>query len=313
MSLKNWIGILICNLIWSVHPVMGKWLLNEVNPPQAAWLRYSSALLSYVIFVVAFRFFRRSSPGNLTFFFIPKNFSDGLQVMTLGLATFCFSPLMQISGLSHSLATENSVIVAIEPLLTALFAWLLLREKVTLVDLVGFTLALLGFSFLTRLSFSQMIMGQGHFSGNLLILFSLIGEAVYTVLGKKLTIRHPPFAIFGTALAVGVLFLALGLSFFESPSQLVVFQGLSWRALGAIFWLGPLGTTVGYLFVMLILSEVSILALALLLFMQPLAGALWGYLFLGDQLSPIQNFGGGLILLAVLLPNAMRLKKRPIV
>ena len=58
MSARTLLGLIVCNLIWSAHPLMGKWLLESVSPEQGAWMRYSSALLFYFIAVLVIHWVR---------------------------------------------------------------------------------------------------------------------------------------------------------------------------------------------------------------------------------------------------------------
>jgi drug/metabolite transporter (DMT)-like permease len=66
----------------------------------------------------------------------------------------------------------------------------------------------------------------------------------------------------------------------------------------ALLWLGPLGTTAAYLFWIYVLARASVSSMTLTLFVQPVMGAFFGYLFLKEQLTALQLSGGALILAA---------------
>lgn len=279
---------------------MAKCLLDDFTPVQVALMRYGGALFAYLLFVL-FAVVRGKRWKD--FFLIPSTWGDALLLFLMGFLPFCFSPLAQLTGLSQTLASENAVMIAMEPLLTAFLAWSFLKEKVNLFTLVALFQAFVGFlllSGLTSLSGSEL---SGHSLGNLWILISLMGEASFTVIGRRLTGKYRPAPIFGSALLVGVLSLALStglwrLNLNENPS----FQSVSyWKAIGAVFWLGPLGTTAAYLYWTFALVEVPVMLVSLVLFLQPVAGAVWGYFLLGDRMTFQQNIGSVLILLAVLL------------
>jgi drug/metabolite transporter (DMT)-like permease len=85
---------------------------------------------------------------------------------------------------------------------------------------------------------------------------------------------------------------------------------MTWKSLFALLWMGPIGTAGAYLYFMYALVDLPVMSVTLFLFLQPLAGSIWGYFLLGDRLTPLQNFGSSLILMAVVLPNALQLKKR---
>ncbi len=96
----------------------------------------------------------------------------------------------------------------------------------------------------------------------------------------------------------------------EVASYLFQLGSWDWKTFVAAIWIGPLGTTLGYLIYILALVDVSVVTVSLFLFLQPLAGALLGYLLLGERLNRLQSFGSILILFAVLFPNALRLRNR---
>lgn len=302
MSLRVLIGLIACNLVWSAHPAMGKLVLADYSPAIGAWLRYSGAFLAYVLAWV----FLRARPAwrAREFFCLPPRAPDRILVVLLGFMTFCFSPLMTMTGLANSRATDNALIVAMEPLMAVALAWIFLKERLGLLNGISFAVALAGFGLLSA-GHGEMGEAAGDgaiplFWANLLLLVSLVGEATFSVAGRKLIFEHAPVSIFGTALAVGVAFLTLATPYFAEGLS-GAFAGASWKSFLALLWLGPLGTTAAYLFWILALSEAPVASVALTLFIQPVFGALWGNIFLGERLGGIQISGAILILGAVFL------------
>jgi drug/metabolite transporter (DMT)-like permease len=301
VALGTLLGLILCNVIWSAHPAMGKLVLLGFLPEQAAFLRYSTALLAYSLGWLVLRTlpstrarFRRQP------FLIPSGRREWTLLGLLGFSAFCFSPLLQMTGLAASRAMDNSLIVAMEPMVTVGLAWLVLREKLTWVQKIAFFVAILGFALLTGLSPSRFSGGwDAHLIGNLLLLSSLIGEAMYSIVGRKLIFRHPPAMVFGSALIVGVCFLtlaALCLSGLPTASSII---HMPWQSAIGLFWVGPLGTGLSYLFWITALKKVPVASLALTLFIQPLLGPIWGAVFLGERLTLPQSLGSALILCAV--------------
>ena len=247
----------------------------------------------------------------------PKKRRDLLFLLLMGALTYCYSPLLQITGLSYSNVRENALIVAIEPILTVFLAYLLFRERVEFFEFIGLLLALVGFNLLSGFSLETRAFHLSeHFTGNLLILFSLLGEASFTVFGSQLARRYRPSAIFGTSLLLGWVFLTLSMCFLEKSvlqfSYWSSFLGqFSWKSLCALLWLGPLGTAGGYLYALQALSQASVVSVTLLLFVQPIGGVLLGSIFYKEQLNSEQLWGSFLIGVALLFSVVVRLKKRP--
>lgn len=270
-------------------------MLADVSPDLAAWCRYTSALLAYLLFTFFWAAFRGRPDSEKEPLFIPISKS----VLLIGFMGFCLSPILQLIGLNDSRATDNALIVAMEPLFTVFAAWIFLKEKIPRALLVSFFFALIGFALLTGLTPGQLGSDRSHLAGNLLILLSLTGEACYSVSGRRLLKKYRPIGVFGSALGVGVVFLTLALLLRGGMQVFGGFSHLTVKSSLALLWLGPLGTAFAYFYWLIALVEAPVASLALTLFIQPVCGSIWGYIFLGERLNALQTAGGVLILAAV--------------
>jgi drug/metabolite transporter (DMT)-like permease len=304
MKPRTLVGLVVCNLIWSFHPTMGKLVLAEVSSTTGAWARYT---LSFLTFAIAARLLGATRDQA---YFRPTQMKDFTILATLGFMTFCFSPLLQMLGLSGSRATDGALIIAMEPMIAVILAWLFLKERISRFQLGAFGIALGGFSLLSGLSLERVSGGlDSRLGANLLLLLSLCGEATYSVAGKSLIQRHSPMRVFGSASLLGALFITLAALIILGPGFLGELPQLTWKGWLGLLWLGPLGTAATYLFWMFALSQASVASLSLTLFIQPLCGALWGYWLLGDRLNSIQMLGGALILGAVFAETLRHLSR----
>jgi drug/metabolite transporter (DMT)-like permease len=267
---------------------MGKLLLEDFSPVQGAWIRYLSAWLVLLVGVAITRAPVRP---------IAPTRRDWARLLLAGALPFCFSPILQMTGLQASRATDNALIVAMEPTFTVLLAAFFLGERIQRYHLIAFAGAFMGFSLLAGIAAGSLAETRGsHLFGNLLLLASLTGEAAYTVLGRKLTQKFPATVVFTVALSAGIL----ALTFFALATEgFPDFGKLTLRSAAGVFWLGPLGTGLAYLLWMKVLVRVPAATIAISLFLQPVMGGIWGHLFLGESLTFVQISGGALILLAV--------------
>lgn len=296
MPIRTLVGLILCNLVWSANPVAGKALLTDFSPGEAAWLRYFSALVAYAAASPLMR-------GEEAFL-MPRSRSTWIGVSLLGFLTFCFSPLLQLNGLRASGAAINALIVAMEPLMAIFLAWGFLREGLSHRIRLVLALALVGFLLLSGLTpgaLGENFEESSYSIGSVLILFSLIGEASFSVLGKKLIRTHAPQPLFGSVLAMGVVFLTVAAGASGEFASLDVIHRFSWRSALGLLWLGPLGTALTYLYWMKALAKASVASIAVTLFIQPVFGAILGIVLLREALSSAQLVGAALILLAVSL------------
>jgi drug/metabolite transporter (DMT)-like permease len=186
---------------------------------------------------------------------------------------------------------------------------LFLGERMSWLHAVAFPCALYGFALLSGLT-GERLRGawDPHLFGNLLMLVSLLGEAIYSVFARKLLVRREAIPIFGNAVVFGAIVLTCILI---ASAGLPNLFALTPRAWAALLWMGPVGTTGTYLYWMKVLPRASIPSMALTLFLQPVAGSLWGYLGLGERLAGPQLGGAALILLAVAAPLMERRVRSP--
>lgn len=302
MTLSALILLIFCNLIWAANPAMSKVLMSVCTPLQVAWLRYLSAGVAMVVlmtFVPRFRPERQQVEES----FRSKN--DLLLLLLIGFLTFFASPLMQMKGLSLSRATDNAILIAIEPLITVALAALFLKERLSKRQIVAFGVAVLGFSLLSGLGFSlqttsPMLQGSVRSAalGNVLMVLSLVGEGAYSVCARPLLKTKSPQVIFSLALSFGILMLSTVFIFGVDLPPVSTFNRDHWMAL---IWLGPAGTACGYLLWMVVMKKIEVSRMVLTLFVQPLVGTLIGFLFLGERLSGAQWIGGLLIITSLAL------------
>ena len=275
----------------------------DFSPGHTALLRNGSALVFFVAFFIIVR--GTGKLKHIQFFARPSTVKDGWMFFFFGALSFAGAPLLQAFGLNFSQATDNALIVALEPLLTVLVAWIFLKERLHRSQVISFLIAMTGFSFLSRITWQSIISLDPHLIGNLFILLSLCGEAAFSSFTRKLLPRFPPTAIFGTGLAIGLVFIFTITLLRVGPIPL---ENFTTRSFLAVLWMGPLGTTTAYLVWTIILSRtVPIAAMALTLFLQPVLGSIWGYLFLNETLETVQLLGAALILVAIFLHSRRRL------
>ena len=301
--------MVLCNLIWSAHPLMSKILLSEMPPLSAGWARYTSALLAYLLIVPLLRrLFPKKVPAP---FFYPKNRTELVLIFLTGFMVFCYSPILAFQGLHNSQAADGAIIVAMEPLMAVLLAWMFLKERISKLLFIAFAVAITGFLLLSGVA--EIHSGEvsaSRVAANALMVVALIGEASYSITARKLFDRGAgPLAVMGSSLWAGVISMTIWTAVTFPEGIGLAWNGLSWKGALALLWLGPMGTTAAYLVWMIALTEATVASLALTLFIQPVFGAIWGVVLLGDRFTFVQGLGAILILGAVSLQTFLTIRK----
>ena len=295
-------GLIVCNAIWALNPIMGKFLLRTYVPLQLAHLRYGASLLTALVLVLYFRWRRPDLISPAREVLSLRNFH---WIASLGLITFFGSAVMQYLGLERSTATANSLIVAIEPLIAVLLARIFLAESITRRQVFALALSISGFLLLSNLKPNNLVESLAIFSiGNLFFLAVMPMEAMHTIISRRLVGRVTPVSIMAGSLPFGFLALTLyvGMAGVGFPD----WTRLDLGSAIALFLLGPVGTTITYIYWSVALIEVPVAAAALTLFIQPILGAIAGLLFLGERLDLWQACGSAMILAALWIQSKFK-------
>src|SRR5687767_8824593 len=117
---------------------------------------------------------------------VPKiSHKQFLQVLGVGFVGYGISLSLQFLGTKLSTAANGSLVTSATPAFVLLFAWMLLREKITARRLFALLLATLGV--VAVIDPRSVRLNPELFFGNLLLLGAAITWALYSVLVRKVT------------------------------------------------------------------------------------------------------------------------------
>lgn len=296
-------GLIICNVLWSAAYTVSKHLMNVgYHPLEIGFLRYFAGVLPLLIYFVW-----GGRKSLMARWWRDFGLIDS-RLLLVGVLTFFFSPLGQMVGLSMSRAVDGSLLIALEPLVTIVAAWLVLGERLRWNQTVGLALAVTGACILTEVTFEKArAFADVRLIGNLVFVGSLLSESAYSILAKPALERRSPITFLTVSCAVGVLLLFLLNIGMDGPSRAaglsLLFARAEFTDFAAVLYLGFGCTTFGYLFWMYALQRASVSVIALTLYVQPVLGLFWGHVFLGEAVTSSTVLGAALILGAVWLAS----------
>jgi drug/metabolite transporter (DMT)-like permease len=223
----------------------------------------------------------------------------------MGISAFCYAPLIGLAGLKKTGAVDNAILIALEPMVTVALAAIFLAERLDRVQVLSFVISLLGFSFLSGLATQPMGTWATDPSilGNLILVVSLLGEGGYSIFARKLSDRYATLSVFGSALMSGFVILTLAATLAGGLPDLTRLGSHEWLAL---LWLGPIGSTLTYLYWLVALESTDVSSAALTLFVQPVVGSILGVWIFQESLGLTKGFGAFMIFCAVGLLTAHR-------
>jgi drug/metabolite transporter (DMT)-like permease len=286
-----YIKLVITTFFWGGTFVAGKWAVGEAPPFFVAFLRF--AIASFVLWaLVAWR--RRGSDER---FPAPEGGAQWAGLFSLGLTGVFLYNFVFLTGLSWTSATNGSLIVAFNPLLTAVLSAWWLKERVRPVQAGGLLLALLGVGVVITRGSITVIRSLSFNPGDLLMLGAPLAWALYTIAGKKILRHFSPLvatayaSLFGTVLLLPAA--ALEGSLLTGIHRLTVYGWIS------VLQLSLLGTVVGFVWWYEGVELLGASRAAVFVNLVPLFGVLLSALILSESLVFSQLAGGILVVLGV--------------
>jgi drug/metabolite transporter (DMT)-like permease len=286
-----YIKLVMTMFFWGGTFVAGKWAVGEAPPFFVATLRF--AIASVLLWALV----ARRQRGSADRFPVPRGWAQWAGLLSLGLTGVFLYNFVFLTGLSWTSATNGSLIVAFNPLLTAVLSALWLKERFRPVQAGGLLLALLGVGVVITRGSIAVMRSLSFNPGDLLMLGAPLAWALYTILGKKMLGCFSPLVATAYASLFGALLLlpaaALEGSLLSGVHRLTVYGWI------AVLQLALLGTVAGFVWWYEGVEMLGASRAAVFVNLVPLFGVLLSALILSESLEVSQLAGGILVVLGV--------------
>ncbi|MFO1363755.1 MAG: DMT family transporter [Burkholderiales bacterium] len=205
----------------------------------------------------------------------------------------CFFP-----ALERVPAGRGALIMALNPIGTALGMWLIFRERLSRGRWAGIALALVGAAIVIARGDLPSLFSGALGTGELLLFGSVLGWVSYTLIGRGVLGRVSPLAMTTWAALLGGGMLALA-ALFERPWAAVA--DLPARGWLAITYIGIFGTVLAFLFFSEGVRRIGPSRTAIFINFVPVFGVAFSALFLGEPILASMVIGGLMVIGGVLL------------
>jgi drug/metabolite transporter (DMT)-like permease len=277
---KTIIGLL-CGLgaasIWGGMYVVSKVVLEIIPPFSLVTLRLILGALTLGI-VLIIRGFPKISRQQFW------------QILGVGFVGYGISLSLQFLGTKLSTAANGSLVTSATPAFVLLFAWMLLKEQITIRRLLALFLATLGVIVVIDPRSAQL--NPALFLGNLALIGAAITWALYSVLVRKVT-QNMDVLLFSLIAFVGGLPVSVSAGAWELSKTGV--GEISLGIVGGVLFLGIIATALAMVLWNTAFAYVDAGLASLTFFAQPVVGTLLGWLFLKETITPLFLLGGFLI------------------
>ncbi|MBM7868431.1 EamA family transporter [Heliobacterium gestii] len=295
---KTYLKLILTTCFWGGTFVAAKLAVQEAPPFYSATCRFTVAAL--VLFVlVAREAYKPGGEGRIPY---PKGWRQILGLFSLGLTGIFFYNACFFTGLKWTTAANGSLVVAINPLVTALFSALLLKERIRPLQAAGFFLSFIGVVTVVSRGSLEVLRGLTFNPGDVILLGAPLSWALYSVLGKKMLGQFSPLVatayatLFGTALLLPAALIEAA-----RVGTTGGFSGIGWLA---ILQLALLGTVLGFVWWYEGVKTIGPGPSAIFINLVPVFALIFGVLILHEQVAWPQLAGGALVITGVLTGTA---------
>lgn len=284
----SWIILFICNLMWAFHFTCIKLTQDQVGPYFTVWAPMLLATIFLAPFVV--KDFKKGG----------RKVKDVLVFVQLAAVGAFPSQVLMTWGTQYSLASNAAILVLALPVVTAVFAFFILKEKMNLIRWISFFIAIIGVLLCSTNDIEHVDISSKYALGNILIFIAILGNAYYNVGCKQISGQYTEMEmVFYTYLVMVILLTPLVL--YYEPEMFAVVPDYTTQT-----WIGMLALTLFHNFLSMLLffkalknldaTQVAI-SNYLITFMGLPIAAFW----LGEKLATQTIIGGLLVLSSTLI------------
>lgn len=217
--------------------------------------------------------------------------------------------LFQTEGLKYTTALDAGILSAMMPILTMVFAAILLKEKNTPIQVFSIILSTGGIMYILMKSGANV--GSSNLKGNILILLSVLSIVMYYVFGRKVNKKYNSLDItfFMTIVACVVFNLVAIVKHIQTGTMHTFFEPLTESSfLWSVIYLGVLSSFLSSFLSNYALSAIPASQVAIFNNITPIITVFGGVMFLNEALRGYHIIGGMLVLLGIVGTLAFKKK-----
>jgi drug/metabolite transporter (DMT)-like permease len=287
-TVLSWTLLIACNLMWSLQFTCIKLTQEQVGP----YFTVCGPMLLATIFLIPF-VWKDFKKGN-------KVFKDFLVFGPLALLGAFPAQVLMTWGTQYSLASNAAILTLTLPVITALFAFLMLKEKMNTIRWVSFIIAIIGVILCSAGDIKQMNFSSKYAVGNFLIFLAILGNSYYNVGIKKIADRYTEMEMVFYTYVVMVILLTPLVLYYEPDifARIPSFTQQTWIGMSLLTFFHNFLSMILFFKALKVLDAMQVaLSNYLITFIGLPVAAIW----LGEKLTASATVGGILVLVSTLI------------
>ncbi len=273
-ALRTYIPILIAVTCWALSFVWVKNAYTDFTPLSLILSRLIGASILLVIIGLFSKKLQRIKQGDLLLF--------------IGLAFF--EPFLYFLGESFGMmlvsSTLGAVIISTIPLFTPIISYILIKEKVSLFNVIGILLSLTG---VLLIAFNEDDRLSASLSGILLMFLAVFAAVFYPVFLKKIAHRYTGVSIVAYQNMFGIIFF-IPLFLYYDFNTFISTQ-YSAKSVIALIELTIFASTFAFLFFTASVKRIGVMRSNVFVNLIPAMTAIFAFFIRGDELNTQKILG----------------------
>src|SRR5258708_33046023 len=279
--------------MWAGWGIAVKVVCTHLGPIGVTFLPFYVTTLLFVPLLLRLR---RQNPGAPA-----PSARDWVRFTIAGVGGQVLAQLGMTWGISKSLASNGSILNLLIPVISAVLASFMLKERLTLLRIVSLAIGLVGVVFLSVGDLRQASFGSmKYLTGNLLIFGGCFGSSFYNVYCKGLMQKFQEIEILIYSYITASLF-SIPLLIWAERFHFHSLFGFDAKAIVAFLFLAFFMYGASMLLFFKALQHLDVTTASTSLYLVPVFGLVLAATLLGERLSPTALAGAAIVLISTIL------------
>lgn len=288
---STYLLLVLVPIFWGGAFVAAKFVVHQLPPFTVATIRFALATFC----LLPLMYYQDREKKN----WLRKEDLSGLLILGLT-GIFGYNALF-FCGLQFTSATNGSLIVATNPIITLLLSAIFLSERISWSKALGIIISFTGVIFVITNGKISGILQANYNIGDLMLLGAPLCWAVYSIVGKRVMAKYSPLASTTYACGFGTLML-LPFSLYElSQKGFGILGQASFLGWLAIVYMAVFASVLGFVWWNKGVEKIGASRTSIFTNLVPVSAVVLAFLLLGEQITGGDILGAGLVIAGVYL------------
>ena len=283
----------LASLMWSGQGTAVKVLDRHLGPIAITFLPF---FVTTILFAVLLVRMRRANPDA-----VKPSRQDWGKFIVAGVAGQVLAQLGMTWGISKSLASNGAILNLLIPVISAVLASLMLKERLTPLRIASLCIGLIGVVLLSVSDLRESSFGQMRFLiGNVMIFGGCLGSSFYNVYCKGLMRKFQEIEILIFSYITASV-ASIPLFIWVEPFHFKSFLAFDWKSWAAFAFLALFMYGASMLLFFKALQHLDVTTASASLYLVPVFGVLIAFFLLGEHLNALAIVGAAVVLISTIL------------